>query len=107
MSGSIHVVAKLVAAAGKREELEVVLLGMLAPTRAEDGCIRYDLLSDTKDEDVFLFVEEWRDGEALRAHGQSAHLAAAGAQMKGLLAERASVRYCTMVSPMVSPMVAP
>ena len=92
MSEAIHVVATLEVADGKAEETEEVLQSMLGPTRAEDGCVRYELFRDRKEPSRFVFVEQWRDGEALEKHGQSAHIAEAGGRLRGLLAGRPSIR---------------
>ena len=94
---TVNVVATLTAADGKAEELEAVLLSMLPASRADDGCIRYELFRDGRDPNVFVFVEEWRDMDAVKAHGAQPHMAEAGNRMKGLLAGRPEIRYCRHV----------
>ncbi len=47
----------------------------VAPTRKEDGCIRYDLFVDLDDPTKFTFIEEWESREALDKHGKSDHIA--------------------------------
>lgn len=91
MSDAIHVVATLVAAEGKAEELQEALLSMLAPSRAEEGCVSYDLFRDRKNPDQFVFVEQWRDEEAIKEHGQAPHMTEAGAKLGGLLGGRPSI----------------
>ena len=46
------------------------------PTRAEPGCLRYDLYRDLKDPAVWIFFEEWESAAQLQAHTESAHLRA-------------------------------
>ncbi|GMN12233.1 putative quinol monooxygenase [Altererythrobacter sp. MTPC7] len=48
---------------------------MVTASRAEDGCIAYTFAQDLTDPDSIVIVERWRDGEALAAHGASAHMA--------------------------------
>ena len=63
------------AAAGKAAELRAALLALVAPTRAEDGCERYDLHEDAADPEQMFFYEVWRDAAAHRAHDATPHLA--------------------------------
>ncbi len=61
---------------GKEEDLKEHLLSLAAPTRAEPGCVMYDLyqLPDRKHE--FLRFEIWSSLEALEAHKKAPHLKA-------------------------------
>lgn len=52
------------------------LLGLLAPTRQEAGCINYDLHQSPDDPASFLFHENWTGKPALDAHLKSPHIAA-------------------------------
>ena len=58
---------------GKREAREL-LLGLVAPTRAEDGCIDYDLHQSTDNPALFVFYEKWTSAAALKVHSRSAHI---------------------------------
>ncbi|WBY17805.1 putative quinol monooxygenase [Erythrobacteraceae bacterium WH01K] len=50
--------------------------GTLADSPATlDGCIAYTFPQDLTDPDSIVIVERWRDGDALAAHGASAHMA--------------------------------
>lgn len=68
------VVAHFRAKTGRRQELERLLLSLVAPTRAETGCLQYDLHRDEQDPDQFLFYEIWASREAWDAHMASPHL---------------------------------
>ncbi|WP_338468080.1 putative quinol monooxygenase [Novosphingobium sp. ZN18A2] len=48
---------------------------MLAETRKEDGCLRYNFAIDVLDPTVMVITEAWRDGDAVKAHATSAHMA--------------------------------
>ena len=70
------VVATFQARLGKETELRTALLGLLAPTRKETGCLNYDLHQAPDDPARFLFHENWTSKAALDAHMQSPHLKA-------------------------------
>ena len=70
----IVVIAELHARAGQEEELEQVLRKMIAPTREEAGCIRYELNKSLSDPAVFVFYERWRDQAALDEHLKTPHM---------------------------------
>lgn len=65
---------------GQGEMLEQHLLSLTAPTRAEDGAIRYDLYRSVEHPDEFLRHEVWRDRAALEAHKQTPPLRASFAR---------------------------
>ena len=62
-----------------------VLRGYIEPTRAEHGCLVYDLFQNLADPTQFTFVEEWTDQAALTAHSQSAHLTAGRLKLADLI----------------------
>jgi quinol monooxygenase YgiN len=74
MSQQVDVVAHFRALPGKEAELRALLESFVAPTRQEEGCLRYDLFIDLKDPLQFTFIEEWTTEAALDKHGQSAHI---------------------------------
>ncbi len=65
--GTLRVVAHMYAKPGKEEELRSLLLGLIAPTRKEPGCIKYELHGNQENPSEFAFIEEWTDGSALDA----------------------------------------
>ncbi len=90
--GKVHVVAMLVAAAGREQELGQLLETLVEPTRQEAGCIRYDLLRGLPGESGdFVFVEEWENEGAVDAHANSAYLQEAGAKVGPLLGAPANI----------------
>jgi quinol monooxygenase YgiN len=84
----LTVVAILRAVPGKEAELKQRLLGLVAPTRAETGCLVYDLHADQNDPALFIFHEVWEDRAALERHRQAPHMKAHGAASGHLLASR-------------------
>ena len=64
---TITVVATFEARPGKETELKQLLLGLLAPTRKEAGCLNYDLHISPDHPAKFLFHENWTSKELLDA----------------------------------------
>lgn len=62
------------------------LLRLLPPTRAEAGCIAYDLHQDDEDPAHFVMFEKWASREAWQAHAKSSHMAAFMAATEGAVA---------------------
>ena len=73
---TITVVATFQARPGKENELRAALIGLLAPTRQEAGCLNYDLHASPEDPGKFLFHENWKSKAALDAHLANAHIQA-------------------------------
>ncbi len=71
----LNVVAVLKAKAGSEAVLQDALAELVAPTRAEDGCISYELFRSASDSSTFITVERWRSQDDLDAHMQTAHIA--------------------------------
>ncbi len=70
----LTVVARIKAKSGMEERMQQDLLSLLTPTRAEPGCITFDLLLDTHDSLVFLLYENWQNQAALDAHFQQPYV---------------------------------
>jgi len=75
-ANTITVVATFQAKPGKEAELKKVLIGLVAPTRQEAGCLSYDLHAAPEDPANFLFHENWTSKAHLDAHLLSAHIKA-------------------------------
>ncbi|MFN8168588.1 MAG: putative quinol monooxygenase [Candidatus Nanopelagicales bacterium] len=72
----LAMVVEFRAAPGRAHDLREALLALVGPTRAEDGCLRYDLHDDRADEDFFAFYEVWASPEAHAAHDRTDHVRA-------------------------------
>jgi quinol monooxygenase YgiN len=89
---TIRVVARLVARPDRAAELSRLLVGLIAPTRREDGCLRYELWQNLNDRSDFTFVEEWENETALDAHLSSRHVTEMRSRLHELLAQPADLR---------------
>ena len=93
----IHVIAIITAKPGQRGAILEAIRANLPAVRAERGCIEYGPAIDADGigsfqtkagpETVFV-IEKWEDGDALKAHAASPHMAAYGAKVKDLVAGR-------------------
>lgn len=71
---TIAVVATFQARPGRETELKEALIGLVAPTRKEAGCINYDLHVSQEDSAKFLFHENWASNTHLDAHLKNTHI---------------------------------
>lgn len=70
----LTIVAQILAKAEKRALVKSELLKLIETTRAEKGCINYDLHQDNENENLFLFFENWESRELWQAHMNNSHL---------------------------------
>ena len=64
--------------ADKAEEAERMLIELRDASRAEAGCLAYDVARGVDDPGVFVLHEVWRDQAALDAHYAEEHFARLG-----------------------------
>jgi quinol monooxygenase YgiN len=98
MGEKLTVVARIRAKPGKEAEVQQALLTLVAHTRAEAGCLNYDLHVSHDDPALFLFYENWEGQAHLDAHAQSPHIQAFRAGAAALLAEPVEIKLFRMVS---------
>jgi quinol monooxygenase YgiN len=70
----------------------------LGSERDEPGCLRFNVLRDEKDEDLYYFFEVYKDQAALDAHRAAPHYAVWRAAADTLEGPTEAVR-CTTVFP--------
>ena len=70
----VSVVARIRAKSGMEEKLKQELLSLSGPTRAEAGCINYDLHQSVEDKSLFMFYENWVSKKALDEHLAMPHM---------------------------------
>lgn len=93
----VRVIARFAAMPYKVDEVKAILSDFVIPTRAEKGCIIYELQQNEKDPTDLTFVEEWESEEDLRVHSQSEHLAIGRKKLEGLLMVPADIRLYKLV----------
>jgi quinol monooxygenase YgiN len=75
-AGVVTAVTFIHGLAGREADLEQHLLSLAAPTRAEAGCLQYDLYQSPEAPHEFLRLERWRSLADLEAHKAMPHLRA-------------------------------
>lgn len=70
----LTIVANIIAKKDKVELVKAELLKLIEITRAEKGCINYDLHQDNENPTHFLFYENWESRELWQAHMGNQHL---------------------------------
>ena len=76
MANPVKIIAVLTARPGVADRLRALLDGMLAPSRAEPGNLRYDLWQDGNEPTRFVLDELYADAEAVAAHRATPHFQA-------------------------------
>ena len=89
---SLRVVARLTARPDTVSQVRDILLGLVGPTRAEDGCVVYELLQNRTDPSDFTFVEEWASDAAFERHHTTDHIRAAFPRLEALVAAPPDIR---------------
>lgn len=72
----LTIVANIKANKDKIDLVKTELLKLIDITRAEAGCINYDLHQDNENPAHFLFFENWESRELWQTHMNAPHLAA-------------------------------
>ncbi|GAM55523.1 hypothetical protein JCM19231_5297 [Vibrio ishigakensis] len=72
---ALTIVANIIAKQDKAELVQSELLKLIDTTRAEKGCINYDLHQDNENPAHFLFFENWETRELWQDHMNNTHLA--------------------------------
>ena len=83
----VTVLARFKAKPGMEEKAKQAILACVAPTRAEKGCINYDLHQSVDDKAVFILYENWESKEILDKHLKTPHLTGLQAKSDELFSE--------------------
>jgi quinol monooxygenase YgiN len=70
----LTIVAHITAKAEKIDLVQSELAKLIEITRAEDGCLQYDLHQDNENPAHFMFYENWESRELWQAHMGNQHL---------------------------------
>jgi quinol monooxygenase YgiN len=88
----VTVVIRMKAKTGMEVRVRQELLNLLKPTRAERGCINFDMHQAPNDPALFLFHENWVSEEDLKRHFETPHIKRWIEEAKALLAEPMELR---------------
>lgn len=81
----LTIVANIVAHADKIKLVHAELSKLIATTRAEKGCVQYDLHQNNDNPAHFMFFENWESRELWQAHMAAPHLAEYGKATAGAI----------------------
>ena len=87
MNKHLTIVADIKAKSDQIDLVKAELLKLIATTRAEEGCINYDLHQDNENPAHVLFYENWESRELWQAHMGNQHLKDYMAATDGAVAE--------------------
>lgn len=93
----IRVIARLTSKPETVAETRAALEGFVEPTRAEAGCIVYELMQNNADPTDFTFYEEWESDETLDAHLLMPHITSFGEREADLLSSPPDIRRYTLI----------
>ncbi len=79
----LTIVANITAQADQIDLVRDELEKLIAPTRAEEGCLQYDLHQSNTNPAHFMFYENWTSRELWQDHMESSHLKDYGQATEG------------------------
>ncbi|KXI21260.1 putative quinol monooxygenase [Photobacterium sanguinicancri] len=82
----LTIIANIVAKDDKIDLVKSELVKLINTTRAEEGCINYDLHQDNENKAHFTFYENWTSRELWQTHMANSHLADYMAATEGAVA---------------------
>jgi len=77
----------------RKKFLDAIEVDALGSERDEPGCLRFNVLQDEKDPNVYYFFELYKDQDAVDTHGKTEYFRAAGPKFGAVLAGRPDVEY--------------
>ena len=83
---ALTILAQITAEPGKEALVRAELERLVPMTRAEAGCLQYDLHVDNENPGFFVFYENWESRELWQTHMNAPHLAAYMAATDGAVA---------------------
>ncbi len=87
-SAVVTLLVQLRAKQGQHLMLQSEIRALIAPTRKEEGCLRYELHRSLEDPNLFLLHEVWASRQHHQAHYQTPHFLRWDARKDSLLASR-------------------
>ena len=93
----VTVLATIKAKKGLEETVKNEIMSLLSPTRAEPGCLNYDLHQSCDDNAVFMLYENWVSKEDLDKHLAMPYLQAFLGKAPDLVAEPVQIALWEML----------
>jgi quinol monooxygenase YgiN len=90
-AAAVHVVARHWARTDTIDEVRKILTELIAPSRAEPGCLKYELFQNLSDPADFTFVEAFASDAALAEHAAAPYIAGLQHRLRALTARPSEV----------------
>lgn len=97
MSMPVHILARHFARPDTVDEVRRILLSLIEPSRAEPGCLKYELLQNVHDRTDFTFVETFASEAALELHAAAPYIAGLAPRLNDLVGRPSQVSRCVIV----------
>lgn len=94
----IVLMARLKVKADSTEKARQAALSLVADSRAEAGCINYDIHQAIDDPTVFVWHETWKDKAALDEHFEKSYFKEFFATISAIAAEPPQINLTRMIS---------
>ena len=91
-SSAVHVVARHFARPDTVERVRDILTSLIPLSRAEAGCLKYELFQNESDSTDFTFMETFASDAALAVHAAAPYIVNVQSQLSGLIAMPSDVR---------------
>jgi quinol monooxygenase YgiN len=92
----LFIFARFHARSGGEADLEAAIREVMAPTRAESGCLEYHYFRSLRDAGLFYIHSRWRDEAAFERHAEQPHTARFIARAEGLVDQPVEVTRAAM-----------
>jgi len=96
--GKVTVIARCIAKPEMENQVRDLVMGLVAPTRAEAGCINYDLHQSADNPAVFMLYENWVSRQDLDAHLKMPYLKDFLGKADAVMAEPVEITLWEMIS---------
>lgn len=73
VAGTLKIVARMPVKQEKHQQFIALAAELIEKSRQEDGNFHYSLNTSKKDPDCLVFLEAWKDKEALKVHKATEH----------------------------------
>ena len=93
----VMLIAKNTLKPGTEQDFLALAREMTAKTRAEAGCISYELVQNQADPLVYFFIEKYADQNAVQAHRETSHFQTLVPKIAELRQKSSEVSTCTVV----------
>ena len=97
-TGSIYIIAEIVAKPDKADDLRTLMVPFAEKARAEPGCQHYELLEVQSEPGRFLTFETWADKAAIDAHMTTPHIKEIIPKLTPILAKPFTQIFMNLVS---------